>query len=81
MDELKTLSSVFNFFKWTGLIVGCVCFFFAFFISVDGGKSEALTLFWIGIFGYITLFSCCISKVLTDALNHIVTAARMYTNN
>lgn len=81
MNELKTLSSVFNFFKWLGLIIGCVCLFFTIFIGVAGGESEALTLLWIGIFGFITSFSCWISKTFIDAFNHIVMAARKYTNN
>lgn len=83
MNELKTLSSVFNFFKWLGLIVGCVCFLFAvIFIGLsDGDKSEVVTLLCTGTFGFVTWFSCWISKVFIDAFNHIVAAARKYTND
>jgi hypothetical protein len=80
MNELKTLSTVFNVFKILGLIVGVTCLLFCLIISsVDG--PEAWTLLSIGIMGFVSAIYCWISKVLIDALNHIVVAARKYTND
>jgi hypothetical protein len=80
MNELKTLSTVFNVFKILGLIVGVTCLLFCLIISsVDG--SEAWTLLSIGIMGFVSAIYFWISKVLIDALNHIVVAARKYTND
>lgn len=80
MNELKTLSAIFNFFKYLGLIVGGTCLLFCLIMSL-GTRTEAWTLLSISVAGFTLAFSCWGSKVLTDALNHIVTAARKYTND
>lgn len=75
MDELKTISRVFIFFTYFGIIVGCVCLFCSLFCFLGDNIDDGITLVSTGVGGFI--FACALkfSRILIDALNHIVTAA------
>lgn len=80
MDELKSISGVFNFFTYVGVIVGGVCLFCSLLSFLGDNSDYGITLVSTGVGGFVTAGISRFSKVLIDALNHIVTAARKYTN-
>lgn len=81
MEELKTISRVFNFFTYVSVIVGVVCAVCSMFCFLGDNVDEGTILVTIGISGFISAGILKFSKILTDALDHIVTAARKYTNS
>lgn len=80
MDELKSISRVFNFFTYFALIVGCVCLFCTLFCFLGNNIDDGITLASTSVGGFISAGILKFSRILIDALNHIVTAARKYTN-
>jgi hypothetical protein len=81
MDELKSISGVFNFFTYVGVIVGGVCLFCSLLSFLGDNSSDyGITLLSTGVGGFVTAGISWFSKALITALNHIVKAARKYTN-
>lgn len=80
MDELKAISEKFIVFTWITLIIGIVCAVCSMFCFLGDNVDEGTILVTIGISGFVSAGILKFSRILIDALNHIVTAARKYTN-
>lgn len=79
MEELKEISRKFTVFTWITLIVGIVCSVCALFCWLGNNFDEFSILASIGIWGLVSSGILKLSRILIDALDHIVTAARKYT--
>lgn len=80
MDELKSISRVFVFFTYVAVIIGGVCSVCSLFCWL-GNNDDFSILLLIGVSALISGGILKFSRILIDALDHIVTAARKYTND
>lgn len=80
MDELKAISKKFTFFTWFTLIIGIICSVCSIFCWLGNNVDEFSILASIGVSGLVSSGILKFSRILIDALDYIVTAARKYTN-
>ena len=80
MEELKAISRKFTVFTWITLIIGIVCSVCSVFCWLGDKIDEFSVLASIGVSGLVSSGMMKFSRILIDALDHIVTAARKYTN-
>ena len=80
MEELKAISRKFTVFTWITLIIGIVCSVCSVFCWLGDNIDEFSVLASIGVSGLVSSGMMKFSRILIDALDHIVTAARKYTN-
>lgn len=66
---------------YASLVIGCACLLVAMvcFIGLDLDSGAELAAY--SIFAFASAFPVWVCRVLIDSLNHIVTAARKYTND
>ena len=81
MDELKSISEKFIVFTWIALIIGIVCSVCSIFCWLGDNTEAFSVLLSIGVSGLVSSGILKFSRILIDALDHIVTAARKYTND
>jgi hypothetical protein len=80
MEELKSISEKFTIFTWITLGIGVVCSVCSIFCWLGDNNEEFSVLLTIGVSSLVSSGILKFSRILIDALNHIVTAARKYTN-